>query len=119
MARSLVVVSVAAPVLVGGATLVLVAKALAGSWFWRLVVFGWFLVGSTWRCVRCALGTHAPRASRRVHGVVGPRDGVSVRRMGAETGPGRKGGVTWPSVREGRLSGVKLTCRDWTTPWER
>ena len=45
MARLLVVVSVAAPVLVGGVTLVLVAKALVGGWFWGLVVVACFLFG--------------------------------------------------------------------------
>lgn len=45
MARFLVAVSVAAPVLVGGVTVVLVAEALAGDWFWGLVIVGSFLFG--------------------------------------------------------------------------
>jgi ABC-type nickel/cobalt efflux system permease component RcnA len=45
MARLLIVVSVVAPVLVGGVTLVLLASALAGSWLWGLVVVACFLIG--------------------------------------------------------------------------
>lgn len=45
MTRPLVVLPVAAPMLVGGVTLVLVAKALAGSWLWGLVVVACFLAG--------------------------------------------------------------------------
>jgi len=42
--RVLVALSVLAPVLVGGTALLLVAKAVAGSWLWGGVVLGAFLV---------------------------------------------------------------------------
>jgi hypothetical protein len=37
MSRALVAVSVLAPVVVGGAVFILLAKALTGSWLWGLV----------------------------------------------------------------------------------
>lgn len=40
----LVAVSVLAPVLVGGAAFILLAKALAGSWMWGLVAVGAFVL---------------------------------------------------------------------------
>lgn len=50
MARPLVVLSVAAPVLVGGATLLLLAQALAGSWLWGLVLVVCVLVAYLGSC---------------------------------------------------------------------
>ena len=44
MIRALAVVSVLAPLVVGGAAFVLLAKALAGSWLWGFVAVGAFSV---------------------------------------------------------------------------
>jgi hypothetical protein len=43
MARVLIAASVVAPVVVGGAAFLLIAKALAGSWLWGALVFAAFL----------------------------------------------------------------------------
>jgi hypothetical protein len=45
VARALIAASVVAPVLVGGAAFLLLAKALAGSWLWGALVFAAFLCG--------------------------------------------------------------------------
>jgi hypothetical protein len=43
LVRVLIAASVVAPVIVGGAAFLLIAKALAGSWLWGAVVFAAFL----------------------------------------------------------------------------
>src|SRR4051794_18614961 len=86
MVRPFVVLSVAAAVLVGAATLVLVAKRL-----WLGVGVGASsssraFVSDIRRSPRfLCVGPFSSRASTRVHGVVGSRDGVRLGRVGAET----------------------------------